>query len=167
VDNSSRALALPEPPGFGIVPDETESSVAGKKRNKAADQKEILTKKAWDVALNPGKQAGMTLFMLWMSGSSAGIFSVMIVAHALQSAVKSLLSVETAFAPFTSKSGGVNIDVTLQKLLYVAIGIAVTAYIVRSAANVGLIPTCSGDYISMIPQRDVFEHTSRPTFVSH
>ena len=60
----------------------------------------VVAKKAWEVAIRPIQSVGMNLFMLWMSGSSPGIFNVMILGYCLTSIVGQYSGVNTAFDNF-------------------------------------------------------------------
>merc|ERR1719197_269758 len=81
------------------------------KRRKNTNQ-ELLEKKAWETAIAPIQSVGMNLFMLWMSGSSPGIFNVMILGYCLTSIISQYGRINTAFQHFKA------IDTTLQKLAY-------------------------------------------------
>merc|ERR1712232_669146 len=80
-------------------------------KSKASNQ-DLLEKKAWEIAIAPIQSVGMNLFMLWMSGSSPGIFNVMILAYCLTSIIGQYGRINTAFVNFKA------IDTTLQKLAY-------------------------------------------------
>merc|ERR1719221_1487447 len=131
--------------------DETSSAAKGK--SKTSNQ-ELLEKKAWEVAIAPIQSVGMNLFMLWMSGSSPGIFTVMILWYCLTSIIGQFSRVNTAFAAMKS------IDTTLQKLAYLALCSVSLAYLLYHASGMGLLPTSSGDWIASIPKTDVREIVS-------
>ena len=59
----------------------------------AAALETLKLKKSWDLALSPMKSIPMNLFMLWMSGNSVQIFSILIVGMLLQNAVKGVVGV--------------------------------------------------------------------------
>merc|ERR1719502_338338 len=93
--------------GFRLTMDDS----SGKTRGRSSNE-ELLTKKAWETAIAPIQSVGMNLFMLWMSGSSPGIFNVMILGYCLTSIVGQYSRINTAFAQFKT------IDTTLPKLSY-------------------------------------------------
>lgn len=63
---------------------------------KTADkERDILEKKAWALAKSPFQMLLMTGLMLWMSGSSIQIFSIITLFMAVSQPVKALMSVKT------------------------------------------------------------------------
>merc|ERR1719254_185402 len=126
---------------------------AGRSRGKTTNQ-ELLEKKAWETAIAPIQSVGMNLFMLWMSGSSPGIFNVMVLGYCLTSIVGQFSRVNTAFASFKT------IDTMLQKLAYLALCSVSLAYLLYHASGMGLLPTSSGDWIAFIPNTEVVEATT-------
>merc|ERR1711908_237114 len=130
-----------------------DSSAAGKGKSKTTNQ-ELLEKKAWEIAIAPIQSVGMNLFMLWMSGSSPGIFNVMVLGYCLTSIVGQFSRVNTAFASFKT------IDTMLQKLAYLTLCSVSLAYLLYHASGMGLLPTSSGDWIAFIPSTEVMEQTT-------
>ncbi|KAJ1941796.1 hypothetical protein EC988_006665, partial [Linderina pennispora] len=67
------------------------SSVSSGARN-ASDsiELELRAKKAWEVALAPGKTLPMQMFMAWMSGSGVSIFSIIIMGMIFMTPLKSI-----------------------------------------------------------------------------
>merc|ERR1712032_1240251 len=128
--------------------------MGGDKRKSKTAHEELLEKKAWETCLAPIQSVGMNLFMLWMSGSSPGIFNVMILGYCLTSIVGQFSRVNTAFVSFKS------IDTTLQKLAYLALCSVSLAYLLYHASGMGLLPTSSGDWIAYIPSTEVIEQTT-------
>merc|ERR1712159_957748 len=90
---------------------ETENAVA----RKQTKRKQVAEKKSWEMAVAPGKAVFMNLFMLWMGGSTPGIFSVLILGYVCSSTTQSLLNNQKAFAAFRA----LDVDCTLQRLTYV------------------------------------------------
>merc|ERR1712194_69254 len=121
-----------------------EGGGAGDKRKSKNANQELLEKKAWETAITPIQSVGMNLFMLWMSGSSPGIFNVMILGYCLTSIVGQFSRVNVAFTAFKS------IDTTLQKLAYLALCTVSLAYLLYHASGMGLLPTSSGDWTAYI-----------------
>merc|ERR1740120_69017 len=127
-----------------------DGSAAAKGKSKTSNQ-ELLEKKAWEVAIAPIQSVGMNLFMLWMSGSSPGIFNVMILGYCFTSIVGQFSKVNTVFQGFKT------IDTTLQKLAYLALCTVSLAYLLYHSSGMGLLPTSSGDWIAYIPTTEVNE----------
>merc|ERR1719198_2946523 len=128
---------------------ETENAVA----KKASRRRQVAEKKSWEMSMAPGKAVFMNLFMLWMGGSSPGIFSVLIMGYVVSSTIGSITKVHQAFEPFRQ----LGIDCSLQSLAYVAINLATFAYITYSASSSGMLPTASGDWLALIPSQRVVE----------
>ena len=85
IDRSSKKLlAKLNPIGFSV--EGTNSDKRGSKTSKKSEplQEEkdkifrLKIKKAWDLALSPAKSIPMNAFMMYMSGNSIQIFSIMI-----------------------------------------------------------------------------------------
>merc|ERR1719486_406475 len=119
-------------------------------RGKATNQ-ELLQKKAWETAIALIQSVGMNLFMLWMSGSSPGIFNVMILTYCFTSIVGQYSRMNQAFAGFKA------IDTTLQKMAYFALCTVSLAYLLYHASGMGMLPTSSGDWIAFIPSTQIKE----------
>merc|ERR1719468_1349813 len=127
---------------------------SGDKRKTKSSNQELLDRKAWEMAINPIQSVGMNLFMLWMSGSSPGIFNVMILGYCFTSILGQFSKVNTVFQGFKT------IDTTLQKLAYLALCTVSLAYLLYHASGMGLLPTSSGDWIAYIPSTQVNEVVS-------
>merc|ERR1719487_215576 len=123
---------------------------ADKRKSKGANQ-ELLTKKAWETAIAPIQSVGMNLFMLWMSGSSPGIFSIMILGYCFTTIIGQYSKINAAFVNFKS------IDTRLQKLAYFGLCSLSLGYLLWHMSGMGLLPTSSGDWISLITGVEVHE----------
>jgi len=99
---------------------------------------DLLSKKAWEVATGPLKSIFMTLFVLWMSGSSVHIFSLMCLIYTLMNPIRSILSVNAAFLQF---EGGKSL--ILQKLAFILFNGLIIGCGVYKCYSVGLLPTSS------------------------
>ncbi|KEZ39791.1 hypothetical protein SAPIO_CDS9766 [Scedosporium apiospermum] len=64
----------------------------------------LKVKKAWEVALAPVKSLPMTAIMMYMSGNSLQIFSIMMVWMAFKNPIMGLVSTNQAFARFESET---------------------------------------------------------------
>eukprot|EP00933_Yihiella_yeosuensis_P000340 TRINITY_DN10050_c3_g1_i1.p1 TRINITY_DN10050_c3_g1~~TRINITY_DN10050_c3_g1_i1.p1 ORF type:complete len:171 (-),score=30.38 TRINITY_DN10050_c3_g1_i1:67-579(-) len=148
---STKVDGVQDPIGFRLSMDE--GGAGGKSKTKVTNQ-ELLEKKAWEIAVAPIQSVGMNLFMLWMSGSSPGIFNVMILGYCLTSIIGQFARASVAFQSFKT------IDTTLQWLAYLALCAVSLAYLLYHASGMGLLPTSSGDWINLIPNTDVIESAS-------
>ena len=63
----------------------------------------LKVKKSWEVALAPAKQLPMNAIMMYMSGNSLQIFSVMMVYMLFQNPVKALFGINQAFSRFETE----------------------------------------------------------------
>ncbi|KAJ2548587.1 hypothetical protein EV175_004773 [Coemansia sp. RSA 1933] len=128
-------------------------------RNDEADLA-LRTKKAWEVAMGPGKSLPMQAFMAWMSGTSVSIFSILITGMILMTPAKTIMSVQQTFAPLERAgkgSGGAKLDLTLQKAVYVAINVAGILFGIYRLSIMGLLPTTSSDWLAFIPAKRYIE----------
>ena len=65
--------SLTEPQGMRWTLTESDQGVSAK-RNQQSKHLQIMEKRAWEAAIAPGKSIFMNLIMIWLSGTSTGIF---------------------------------------------------------------------------------------------
>lgn len=98
----------------------------------------LKVKKAWEVALAPVKNLPMTAIMMYMSGNSLQIFSIMMVFMAFKNPLMGLTAVNQAFERFESETNKAKM---LQvKLAYVAMQFVALALAVWKVNSMGLLP---------------------------
>ena len=98
----------------------------------------LKLKKAWEVALAPIKNLPMTGIMMYMSGNSLQIFSIMMVFMAFKNPIMGLMTTNQAFEKFETDSNKAKI---LQvKLAYVAMQLVALALGVWKVNGMGLLP---------------------------
>jgi hypothetical protein len=118
-------------------------------RMKSADEKnkqhDLLYKSAMALATAPGKQLMMTAFMLWMSGNSLQIFSIMMLGMALWTPIGEIINLQTRFARYADSG----VDLTLPKLTFLAMNLAGLAVGLYKCNSMGLLPTSSADWIDI------------------
>lgn len=141
----------PEPLGFRITGSENEET---KKREKT--MKEMKLAKAWEVSNRPFQSLISTVLMLYMSGSTLNIFSIIFVGMAMWSPIKATLTVNSAFAPYE----GEGISLFLPKLKYLAIYFLALFAGLYKFSDMGLIPTNAEDWIGLIPVANPVEVSS-------
>lgn len=78
------------------------------------------------------------------------------VGYAVMQAFSTLLNVNLAFRVFEGK-----INLITQKLVYVVISLAVLGYLGNHAANMGLFPINSGDWVALFHSPRVSERAVR------
>jgi hypothetical protein len=98
----------------------------------------LKLKKAWEVALAPVKQLPMTAIMMYMSGNSLQIFSIMMVLMAFKNPVVGLMATNQAFEKFESE--GTKQKLALVKTVYVAMQVLALALGVWKVNGMGLLP---------------------------
>ena len=94
----------------------------------------LKLKKAWEIALAPVKSLPMTVIMMYMSGNSLQIFSIMMVFMAFKNPITGLMATNQAFERFQSDSNASKILQT--KLVYVVMQLV--------ALGVGLLDRWTG-----------------------
>ena len=95
-------------------------------------------KKAWEVALAPVKGLPMTAIMMYMSGNSLQIFSIMMVFMAFKNPIVGLMAVQQAFERFETDTNKTKI--VQVKLAYVAMQLLALALGVWKVNSMGLLP---------------------------
>lgn len=105
----------------------------------SAEERDTLKlKKAWEVALAPVKGLPMTAIMMYMSGNSLQIFSIMMVFMAFKNPIVGLMSTNQVFERFQTDSNGGQILQT--KLVYVAMQFVALAVGIWKINSMGLLP---------------------------
>ena len=84
--------------------------------------------------------------MLWMSGSTVHIFSMMFTMMALKNPIQSLLKVNAAFKSIDD--GTVNL--IKWKLLFVAVNLVGLAMALYKCNSLGLLPLKSSDWVHLL-----------------
>ncbi len=98
----------------------------------------LKLKKAWEVALAPVKSLPMTAIMMYMSGNSLQIFSIMMVFMAFKNPLVGLMSTNQAFERFQTEGNSAKLFQT--KLVYVAMQLVALAVGVWKINAMGLLP---------------------------
>ncbi|KAF9584504.1 hypothetical protein BGW38_006208 [Lunasporangiospora selenospora] len=166
-DNPKRSVV--DPPGFVATKDvysHGQSSVKGQ----GIDNEHLKIKKAWDVALAPGKQLPMQAFMLWMSGNSVQIFSVAITGMLMVSPIRALMSMGAAFERYESTrveqragAGLLSGPLALPKLAFIALQIMTILLGMWKLNAMGLLPTSSSDWLAFLDPKVPLEFGAAPS----
>lgn len=98
----------------------------------------LKLKKAWEVALAPAKQLPMTAIMMYMSGNTLQMFSIMMVGMAFKNPVMGLMATNQAFERF--ESPGTKSQLLSVKALYIAMQLLALALGVWKVNGMGLLP---------------------------
>ena len=111
------------------------------------------------MAYSPGKNLLTTAFMLWMSGSSIQIFSIMMTGMALINPLKAIVGINEFFAPLAKEEG---VDIHLPKLIYLSLQVLAVGLALYKCSTMGLLPVTSADWTSYIPSKIIEEQSAIP-----
>ena len=109
----------------------------------SAKQRQVMS-----IAYGPGKSLLTTAFMLWMSGSSIQIFSIMMTGMSLINPLKAITSIGSTFKPYEKEEG---LDLKIPKLIFLSLQVLSLAVAVYKCSTMGLLPLSSADWVSNIP----------------
>ncbi len=115
----------------------------------------LKVKKAWDIAIAPAKSMPMQAFMMYMSGSSPQIFSMMMTFMFLSTPFKAIASMNQQFSRFDSPTTGGRL--LLPKIAFVLLQILTVAVGVWKCSSMGLLPTHRSDWLAWETQRPYME----------
>ncbi|KAH8172901.1 transmembrane protein [Sarocladium implicatum] len=151
----SKVPGIQDPPGFGsntsVSKKSKDSKVAPRKPPTDEEMDTLKLKKAWEVALAPVKGLPMTAIMMYMSGNSLQIFSIMMVFMAFKNPFMGLMNTNQAFEKFqTPHNSG---DIFQVKAVYVLCQLVALAVGVWKVNNMGLLPTTRSDWLMWESQR--------------
>lgn len=113
---------------------------------------------AMNIAYGPGKSLLTTGFMLWMSGSSIQIFSIMMTGMALFNPLKAILTVNDAFRQFDKEEG---VDTKIPKMLFIALQVLSLGVALYKCSTMGLLPVTSVDWVEYLPKVQYVEQGMR------
>ncbi|KAJ0118934.1 hypothetical protein J7T55_013190 [Diaporthe amygdali] len=142
----SKASGIPDPPGFPSQAPTSKKQRDASKDTKIQPRKQatpeemdtLKLKKAWEVALAPVKNLPMTAIMMYMTGNSLQIFSIMMVFMAFKNPIAGLLGTNQALERFETDT---NKTKMLQvKLAYVAMQLVALAVGIWKVNAMGLLP---------------------------
>ncbi|KAG0228905.1 hypothetical protein B0O80DRAFT_298762 [Mortierella sp. GBAus27b] len=160
LDASHTKRSVADPPGYVGSKDVASRGQKGTK-NKEFDSELLKVKKAWDVALAPGKQLPMQAFMLWMSGNSVQIFSVAITAMLMFSPIKALMNMSQVFERYESSSpvkvGFMDSKLAFPKITFVAMQILTIMLGMWKLNSMGLLPTSHSDWLAFLDPKTPLE----------
>merc|ERR1719379_1091384 len=108
-----------KPPGF--IRGDFDSASAGGGGTRKDDRQAILMRHAWAKAKSPGKQIMMSGLMMWMSGSTMSIFTLMMMTMVMINPMTALFGVQSAFRQYESPENGRAL--WLPKLAYMALNL--------------------------------------------
>ncbi|KDN39926.1 DUF1077-domain-containing protein [Tilletiaria anomala UBC 951] len=155
--SSAKATPAVNPPGY--TPDvsvaKQKSSKLGQAAAARSDPSELQLAKAWEVSYSPAKNLPMNAFMLYMSGNTVQIFSMMAVSMLFQTPVKGIATTQQTFARFASPSH----SLLLPKIVFILCHLAAVALGIWKCWSMGLLPTESSDWLAWRQPRIPLEYT--------
>eukprot|EP00126_Sphaerothecum_destruens_P009479 Sdes_comp20517_c0_seq3m15076 len=151
---TQKNISVVSPPGWSQKPLQQLDDRIGDQQQQQGNNS-LKLKKAWDIALAPGKSIPMNAFMMYMAGNTVHIFSIMITGMMFLNPMKALFSVSQTFTPFedTKTAGGVS--VTLPKLAYIALNLFCIGMALYKCSKLGVLPTSSSDWLAFLPHPQV------------
>ncbi|CAM9661383.1 unnamed protein product [Discosporangium mesarthrocarpum] len=111
-----------------------------------------------EIAMSPGRTVLMNGFMMYMSGGSIHIFSIMITGMAIMNPVKSLLNINGAFRALDDGKT----ELALPKLLYVALNVVGVCFALYKMAKMGLLPATAADWTHYLVTKEPVEYSGIP-----
>ncbi|KAI1452540.1 hypothetical protein F4805DRAFT_26952 [Annulohypoxylon moriforme] len=154
----SNTSSIPDPPGYPTTVSKKqakETKVQPRKQPTPEEMDTLKLKKAWEVALAPVKNLPMTAIMMYMSGNSLQIFSIMMVFMAFKNPIMGIIATNQAFERFESESNKAKI--IQAKLAYVAMQMVALAVGIWKVNAMGLLPTTRSDWLAWEAQREPLE----------
>lgn len=116
----------------------------------AAKNKQVMA-----IAYSPFKNILTTGFMLWMSGSSIQIFSIMMTGMALYTPLAAISSVNKTFAKFQGE-----VDVNIPKLIFLSLQLLALGIALYKCSTMGLLPVTAADWTSLVPHKHAIEQAA-------
>ncbi|KAL8654968.1 MAG: hypothetical protein Q9210_001175 [Variospora velana] len=152
---SKFASQIQDPPGFTSSTTGKRATLAKQQGRKPPTPEEtdiLKVKKSWEVALAPAKQLPMNAIMMYMSGNSLQIFSIMMVFMLFKNPVQSLLQINQAFARYETPRTRSKMWVV--KAVYVLMNLVALALGIWKVNGMGLLPTTRSDWLAWETQRE-------------
>jgi len=156
--------SIPDPPGFPSSTAVSKKSASSKSAQAVArkppsteETDTLKLKKAWEVAIAPAKALPMNAIMMYMSGNSLQIFSIMMVFMLFKNPVNSLLQMNSVFGRF--ETVGTREKMWQVKATYVLMNVLALAMGVWKVNGMGLLPTTRSDWLAWESERVPLERT--------
>ncbi|KAI7832455.1 hypothetical protein BC939DRAFT_418642 [Gamsiella multidivaricata] len=160
--DSTKRVAV-DPPGY-VGNKHIATRGHDESKGRQVDNEMLKVKKAWDVALAPGKQLPMQAFMLWMSGNSVQIFSVAITAMLMFSPIRALVNMSQVLERYETvspvKVSFMESKLALPKLAFVAMQILTILLGMWKLNSMGLLPTSHSDWLAFLDPKIPVEYTA-------
>ncbi|OJJ81240.1 ER membrane protein complex subunit 4 [Aspergillus glaucus CBS 516.65] len=158
---SKAAANIPDPPGFSRAKPQTQKQQQQNQTttpSKPIETDALKVKKAWEIAMAPSKQLPMNAIMMYMSGNSLQIFSIMMVFMLFKGPIQGLINTNTVFAKFDTE--GTHKKLLGVKAVYVLVQFGLLALGVWKVNAMGLLPTTRSDWLAWESERQPLERAS-------
>ncbi|KAL3104211.1 hypothetical protein niasHS_002238 [Heterodera schachtii] len=146
------------PPGYNPGLSTTQQSESA---NRAEQQQQhLLSKRAWDLALQPVKSLPMNMFMMYMAGNTISIFPIMVGFHDYWSKLTfgrgmvgamtdfPISDVNAAFKPLEQEHVG---SLWIHKIVFALGNLCAIALAVYKCHTMGLLPNHASDWLDFVP----------------
>ncbi|KAL2834356.1 hypothetical protein BDW59DRAFT_46700 [Aspergillus cavernicola] len=158
---SASTSSIPDPPGFSRKTggknraEKSSTSSITSNTSKPAETDTLKLKKAWEIAIAPSKSIPMNGIMMYMSGNTLQIFSIMMVFMLFKGPIQGLINTNAVFAKFESETlRGKLLGV---KAVYVLVQFALLGLGVWKVNAMGLLPTTRSDWLAWESERQPHE----------
>ncbi|KAI5816991.1 hypothetical protein BZA77DRAFT_246164 [Pyronema omphalodes] len=155
--------SIPDPPGF--TPTTGSKACCPLRRRStpasASETDDLFLKKAWEIALAPAKAIPMNAIMMYMSGNSLQIFSIMMTVMLFMNPIKALSAVGSTFSRYDNERTHARLWPV--KLAFIALQLATIALGIWKVNGMGLLPTTRSDWLAWERERQPLEY-SAPIF---
>lgn len=149
---SSRVFCRPQRQGLPLLPSLTSANSRTQQRSASSKQQQqqprkaptpeetdtLKLKKSWEIALAPAKQLPMNAIMMYMSGNSLQIFSIMMVFMLFKNPIQGLLATNQTFTRFESE--GTRSKMWMVKVTYVLMNLVALSLGIWKVNGMGLLP---------------------------
>lgn len=165
--NTATSSKVPNPVGFESSALQKHSKTERSHRERddvlSRDDKQqvaIKVKRAWDVAMGPAKSIPMNAIMIYMSGTSLQIFTVMVTAMLFFNPIKAMMQLQTTFSRFES-TGAARLqpgaDLLMPKLAFLGLQMVTILLGIYKVNAMGLLPNTASDWLAFIKPKDIVE----------
>ncbi|BFZ59755.1 hypothetical protein YB2330_000772 [Saitoella coloradoensis] len=147
---------IANPPGFVAItqlPSSKTNKNAVANKQSTEDRDTLKVKKAWEIALAPAKNVPMQAFMMYMSGSSLQIFSLMMAFMLFKNPVTALSNTTNTFLPLESEQLKKDGRLWLPKVCFVVMQVLMMGLGVYKCWTMGLLPTSGSDRLVWAERR--------------
>ena len=118
----------------------------------AREHSKFRLQKAFQFAQSQLSGIGMMAFMMWMSGNSVQIFSIMATFGGIAQTIKAILNSKATFERFADKYT----DVTVPRIMFCSIQLVGLCLALNKLNAMGLLPTHASDWVSgLAPPRAI------------